>query len=296
MHLPFSSRRRLTVEGSRPRRESGHVAFVLGGGGSRGAAQVGMLAALLERGITPNRIYGASVGAINAASFSGDPTLQGVDRLAHTWLGLDADAVFPRGRFFGPWQFLQSRSAVHDALGVRALITAGLRYEHLQDSPIPIEVVATVLGTGEERWFREGPALPALLASAAIPGVLPPVNIDGEVLIDGGVVNNVPISQAIKNGATTIYVLLCGPLHPRTPYPKRPIEAIFAAGALARAARFPRELADLPPGVSVVVFSPGSEGSDYRDFSQTPYWIDAGRREVARVLDESALSNTNMVK
>lgn len=266
-----------------PTREE-HVAFVLSGGGSRGAVQVGMLAELTERGIRPDRLYGTSVGAINAASFSGDPTAEGLDRLAHIWLGLSDKVVFPRGRLFGPWQFLQARASMHDATGIRSLIESGLRFERFEDATIPIEVVATVLADGSERWFDKGPALPALLASAAIPGFLPPVTVNGEVLIDGGVVNNVPISRAIEKGATRIYVLLCSAIRPSTPYPRRPIEAVFAAGAIARAARFPRDLLAVDEAVEVIVFAPGNEGADYRDFQKTPEWIDRGRAVVNDVL------------
>jgi NTE family protein len=139
---------------------------------------------------------------------------------------------------------------------------------------------------GRERWIAHGNAVEAILASSAIPSIFPPVTIDGDVLVDGGVVNNVPISRAISAGCTRIYVLLCGPLRYHPPLPKRPAEAALTAFFVAIHARFVRELAMLPPGVEVVVFSGGGEPSaQYRDFSGTAGLIEEGRAEVAEVLN-----------
>ncbi|HTU39699.1 MAG TPA: patatin-like phospholipase family protein, partial [Acidimicrobiales bacterium] len=265
------------------------TAFVLAGGGSRGAVQVGMLEALIRRGIRADRVFGASVGAINGAAYAGSPTLEGVERMASVWLRVRGTDIFPRGTFDGPWAFLQKRPAVHANTGLRAIIEAGIDYENLEDATIPVEVVTTSLTDGRERWIAHGPAVEAILASSAIPSIFPPVTIDGDVLVDGGVVNNVPISRALAAGCTRIYVLLCGPLHYHPPPPRRPAEAALTAFFVAVHARFVRELAALPPGVEVVVFSGGGEpAGQYRDFSATATLIEEGRAEVADVLDRYA--------
>ncbi len=262
------------------------TAFVLAGGGSRGAVQVGMLEELIRRGIRADRVFGASVGAINGASYAGNPTLEGIGRMATIWRDVKGTDIFPRGTFDGPWAFLQKRAAVHANSGLRAIIEAGIDYENLEDSSIPIEVVATSLTDGRERWIGHGPAVEAILASSAIPSIFPPVSIDDDVLVDGGVVNNVPISRALVAGCDRIYVLLCGPLHYHPRPPRRPAEAALTAFFVAIHARFMRELASLPPGVEVVVFSGGGEPSgQYRDFSATATLIEEGRAEVADVLD-----------
>jgi NTE family protein len=266
--------------------EPSQVAFVLAGGGSRGAVQVGMLAALVDRGIGADRVYGASVGAVNAAAYCGDPTPAGMEELERVWRSLSGDLVFPRGRGHGPWTFFQQRSAVHANTGLRRILEDGVRFDRLEDAHVPLEVVATSLTDGRECWLTEGPVVDAVLASAAIPAMFPPVTIGGELLIDGGVVDNVPISRAIEGGARTIYVLLCGPLHYRPRAARRPAEAVVTAFFVAVHARFARELVSLPPGVEVVVFSGGGDpAADYRDFSSTAELVQAGRDEVARVLD-----------
>jgi NTE family protein len=265
------------------------TAFVLAGGGSRGAVQVGMLSELVARGVRADRVFGASVGAINGGAYAGDPTPEGITRMTEIWREVKGSDIFPRSALDGPWAFLQKRAAVHSNSGVRAIIEAGIDFENLQDSIIPLEVVTTSLTDGRERWIAHGNAVEAILASSAIPSLFPPVIIDGDVLVDGGVVNNVPISRAIAAGCTRIYVLLCGPLHYHPRPPKRPAEAALTAFFVAIHARFVRELVMLPPGVEVVVFSGGGEpAAQYRDFSATAQLIEEGRAEVAEVLDRYA--------
>jgi NTE family protein len=244
-----------------------------------------MLAELTDRGIRADRVYGASVGAINGAAYCGDPTSDGVRRLEGVWRRLTGEDVFPRSRVHGPWVYFQQRPSVHANTGLRRILEEGLVFDDLEEATIPIEVVATSLSDGQERWMSAGPAMPALLASTAIPAMFPPITVDGEILIDGGVVNNVPISRAIAAGATRIYVLLCGPLHYHPRAPRRPVESVLTAFFVAIHARFVRELASLPEGVEVIVFSGGGEpGGAYRDFSATAELIGEGRAEVAAVL------------
>jgi NTE family protein len=262
------------------------TAFVLAGGGSRGAAQIGMLAALVDRGIRPDVVFGASVGAVNAAGFVADPTPEGVARMAETWRGLTSDDVFPHGRVPAPWRFLQQRESVHPSDGLRRIVEQGSGIKHFDEALIPLEVVATSLADGRPKWFSSGPATDAILASAALPSLLPPVRIDGEVFIDGGVVDNVPISRAIEHGCGRIFVLLCGPLHYAPVPPRRPVEAVLTAFFIAVHARFARERESVPPGVEVVVFSVGSEPiSRYDDFSATESLLSAGQANAEAVLD-----------
>ena len=170
----------------------------------------------------------------------GNPTLEGIERMATVWLQVKGTDIFPRGTFDGPWAFFQKRAAVHANAGLRAIIEAGIDYENLEDAAIPIEVVTTSLTDGRERWITHGPAVEAILASSAIPSIFPPVTIDGDVLVDGGVVNNVPITRALAEGCDRIYVLLCGPLHYHPRPPRRPAEAALTAFFVAVHARFVR--------------------------------------------------------
>jgi NTE family protein len=262
------------------------TAFVLAGGGSRGAAQIGMLHTLVSRGIRPDVVFGASVGAVNAAGFVTDPTVAGVDRMATIWRGLSSDDVFPHGRVPTPWRFLQQRESVHPNDGLRRIVEQGARLERFEDARIPLEVVATSLNDGRAKWFSNGSVVDAVLASSALPSLLPPMHIDGEIFIDGGVVDNVPISRAIEQGYRRIFVLLCGPLHYLPTAPRRPVEGLLTAFFIAVHTRFARERENLPPGVEVIAFCVGSEAlSRYDDFSGSDALIEAGKSNAAAVLD-----------
>jgi len=245
-----------------------------------------MLQALVARGIVPDALYGASVGAINASGFAGDATIEGATRMAELWRAVTRDDVFPQGRFPTPWRFFQQRESAFPNDGVRRIIRNGLRFENLEDSPVQLEVVATSLHDGRTQWFTRGPAEPAILASAALPALLPPVHIEDEAFVDGGVVDNVPIGRAIQGGAQRIFVLLCGPMHYTPQKARRPAEAVLTAFFIAVHARFARELQHLPPGVEVVVFTVDTEPvSRYDDFSATEILITAGRANAETVLD-----------
>lgn len=244
-----------------------------------------MLQALVARGIRADAVYGSSVGAVNAAGFAGAPDSAGVAVLASAWQHVTRDDVFPQGRIPAPWRFFQTRESVHSNEGLRRLVATFLTYDRLEDATVPIEVVATSLTDGQVRWLSRGPAVDAVLASSALPALLPPVVIDGETLIDGGVVDNVPIGRAIEHGARQIFVLLCGPMH-YTPSPhRRPVEAILTGFFIAMHARFARELQSLPAGVEVVVFTVDTAPvARYDDFSGTDAFITAGRVNAETVL------------
>jgi NTE family protein len=185
-------------------------AFVLSGGGSLGSVQVGMLLALAEAGIEPDLVVGTSVGAINAAWVAGRPGLDGVTELAAIWRGVERDDVFPADPVVGLRGLLGRSDHLVSSDALRDLLRRHLTFERLEDAPVRLEVVATDIITGIDLVLDHGDAIEAVTASAAIPGVFPPVTIDGHVLIDGGVTNNTPISHAIDAGADSIWVLPTG--------------------------------------------------------------------------------------
>ena len=186
------------------------TAFVLAGGGSLGAVQVGMLAALARRGIVPDLVVGASVGAINAAYYAAEPDERGVERLKRIWLKLRRTDVFPFSPLASILGFFGKTDHLIAPTPLRSLIESELPYKHLEDARLPCHVVATDALEGTDVVLSSGVAATALLASAAIPGVFPPVMLNGRFLLDGGVANNTPISTAIKLGATRLIVLPTG--------------------------------------------------------------------------------------
>ncbi len=186
---------------------AGKVAFVLPGGATRGAGQVGMLQALTESGIRPDLVVGTSVGAMNAASFAADASGAGLAHLAELWTVARRSQIFP----FAPRAVAESLRERPGHLlpnhGLRDWIGAHVGHGRLEEFPIPVHAVAADVDTGEPVVLSEGDAVTALLASTAIPGVFPAVTIDGRRLCDGGVAADVPVPQAVALGAETIYVL-----------------------------------------------------------------------------------------
>jgi NTE family protein len=183
------------------------VAFVLSGGANLGAAQVGMLLALHEAGIEPDLVVGTSVGAINGAWVAADEPLSG---LADLWRGLSRGDVFPKDPVGGFLGFVGRRDHLVSSRGLRQLLERHLRFGMLEDAAVPFHVVAADVLSGLDVRLSSGPALEAILASAAIPGVFSPVEVAGRALMDGGVVNNTPISHAVALGADTVWVLATG--------------------------------------------------------------------------------------
>jgi NTE family protein len=185
------------------------TAFVLAGGGSLGAIEAGMLRALVEHGERADFVVGASAGAINGAYFASDPSADGIARLEAIWRGLKREQVFPfdMRKMFG---LLWRRDHLVESRGLRRLLEAHLPYARLEQAALPIHVVATDLITGDEVLLSSGPAVDAVLASTAIPGVFPAVTIGGRELVDGGVTNNTPVSTAVRLGADRIVVLPTG--------------------------------------------------------------------------------------
>ena len=187
------------------------VAFVLAGGASLGAVQAGMLRVLYEREIVPDLIVGTSAGALNGAYIATRPqTVATADALAQIWCGIGRGQVFPLNPLTGLLGFLGARDHLVPDSGLRGLVEAHIERERLEEMPVPLHVVAVDVLTGEELRLSRGPAIEAILASAAIPGVLPPVTWQERSLIDGGVANNTPISHAVELGAATVYVLPTG--------------------------------------------------------------------------------------
>ena len=186
------------------------TAFVLSGGASLRAIQVGMLLGLANAGITPDLIVGTSVGAVNGGWVATAPDVDGISALADVWRSLSRNDVFPTHPIVGLLGFVGQRPNLVPDKGLRRLVADHLSFSRLEDAPIPLHVVATDVRSGHDVLLSSGDAVEAIMASAAIPGVFPPVNINGRDLIDGGVINNTPLSHAVALGADRIWVLPTG--------------------------------------------------------------------------------------
>lgn len=187
-------------------------AFVLSGGGNRGAAQIGALAALMDHGVVPDLIVGTSAGALNGVSLAVEPTREHAQRLCAIWRRIQRDTIFPGNPLTASWRILTSQGSLHDRRNFRRFVQSLMPGPNAMfyDLKVPSVVTATVLGSGHLRLF--GPRsdeliIDALMASTAIPPFFAPYYYQGEWLVDGAVVTNLPLNVAVANGARTIYAL-----------------------------------------------------------------------------------------
>ena len=190
------------------RRRRPYTAFVLSGGASLGALQVGMLRALYERNISADLLVATSAGALNASFVASRPqTPATANDLARIWRGLQRDDVFPVSARALVGGLAGQRDHLVPSRGLRRIVTRYLELDDLRDALTPLHLVAFDVNDGCETLLSEGPALDAVIAASSIPGVFPPVPFGDKLLIDRGVANNTPISHAIELGAERIYVL-----------------------------------------------------------------------------------------
>jgi NTE family protein len=246
------------------------VGFVLSGGGNLGALQIGMMRALLEHDIRPDLIVGCSVGAINGAGLAEDPTLAGALRLERLWRALDGKELMPAGWLPNTVAIARRGEAIHENQGLRRHLEQSLTARTFEELAVPFQCVATDVVGVREVWFRSGPLIEPILASAALPAVYPAVEIDGVRYLDGGIVDDVPMSRAVELGARTLYVLQVGLFSRPRPEPKRPLDVAVQAYWIARHHRFKRELAAMPPDIELHLLPTGQTPSmRYNDFTRT---------------------------
>jgi NTE family protein len=232
------------------------TAFVLGGGGVLGAHEVGMLRALGEAGVQPDVVVGTSVGAINGVFVAADPG-GAADRLGALWQGHDLRQAFS-GNLLGRATTL-ARSGTHlHAIGpLRNMLEKALPVTSFGELALPFQCVAASIERASARWFSSGPLVPAVLASCAVPGLLPPVEVDGEHYFDGGLVHSIPVGRAVELGCRTIYVLHVGRIESPLVPPRRLWQVGLVAFEIARRHRFHEEMAGLPGDVRVHVLPSG---------------------------------------
>jgi NTE family protein len=225
------------------------TALVFAGGGSLGAVQVGMLRALVTEGIEPDLLIGASVGAMNAAYFAGAPNYEGVTKLEQIWCGMRRADVFPI-TFASAFGLLRHPDNIIDPSGLRRLIETHVPFARLEDAAIPVHILATDL-QGSAVAFSRGLAVEAILASTAIPGVFPPVQIDGQTLMDGAIASSTPIRLAVELGASRIIVLPTGYACALKESPKGAVAKALHAITLLIAWRLINDLEQIPNSINV---------------------------------------------
>jgi NTE family protein len=227
-----------------------------------------MLRALAECSIEPDIVLGTSVGAINGAFFAADPTSVGVERLADLWCELNSSELSAGAMLRRVTTLARSGTHLQSLDEVRQRLIEVLPAQRVEELAVPFQCVAASIEQAAEHWFDSGPLADVVLASCAVPGILPPVKIGDEHFIDGGIVNSIPVGRAVALGAKTIYVLQVGRLERALRPPRWPWEVGLVAFEVARRHRFAHDLRSLPDDVQLHVLpTGGSAAPAYNDVS-----------------------------
>ncbi len=269
------------------------TAFVLGGGGVLGAVEVGMLQALFERDIYPDLVLGTSVGALNGAMVARDPSLAVIGRLTELWQSAGASReVYGDRPLRTVRRAVATGTHIYSAKPLRQRLAEEFGDLRFEDLPVRFQVCAASIERAAEHWFDSGPLVEAIVASAAVPGLLPPARVGDEHFLDGGIVNSIPLGRAVQLGADIVYVLQVGRIDRPLSVPRRPWEVARVSFEIARRHRFGRELAELPPGVVAHVLpARGTTARDdsllgHRSFSGVAERIEASHRASVAYLDQ----------
>jgi NTE family protein len=272
------------------------TAFVLGGGGLLGAHEVGMLRALAEAGVRPDLVVGTSIGAINGVLVAADP-VGGAERLSRMWQGEELRLAYSERLWGRAMRLVRSGTHLHSLEPLSRLLSSVLPGALFSDLSLPFHCVAANIEGASARWFSSGPVVPAVMASCAVPGLLPPVEIDGTHYFDGGLVDSIPVGRAVALGATTVYVLQVGRIESPLAVPRRPWEVGLVAFEIARRHRFHEEMSALPDQVRVHVLPtggdrlpPGRAQFRYRDRSRVSQSIERAYAASASYLSALRLA------
>lgn len=234
------------------------TAYVLGGGGVLGSTQVGMLAALAESGIRPDLVLGTSIGALNGAFVAADPGEEGAARLAEVWEAVLRDGVFLENPVRQAARVARYRTHLLSSAPLRHVIERYLPVTTFEELAVPFQCVAACIEDAGAEWFTEGEVADPVIASCSVPGLFPPVVIEGRHYLDGGLVHSIPVGRALALGATRIFVLQVGRVEQPLAPPRRPWEVGMVAFEIARRHRFVHEMATVPDDVELHVLPSGT--------------------------------------
>lgn len=246
------------------------VGLALGGGGAKGVAHIGVLQALEEARVKPDYIAGTSVGAMVAAMYAFNVNINTIANIARD-LTLAQITTFKL-----------NKTGFFTADPLKEILIEYLGEVNIEDATIPLSIVATDLTSGEEVIFTEGPLADAVCASASIPGVYIPMRLNGRILVDGGIVQNVPIRPLKAMGAGVIIASQLGGVRAYEE-PKNVLDVMRNAFDIALSQRTKQEVkqADLLIAMDLRDFSIADNTQRYDELFAIGY--DTAAKELAKM-------------
>jgi NTE family protein len=215
-----------------------------------------------------------------------DPTLAQLERLRELWTSLDRDQVFTGSIATRIRTLVRSRTHLYDNESMRRLLAEALPVQRIEELAVSFECVAASIERSRAHYFASGPLVDAVLASSAVPGLLPPVEIDGEHYLDGGLVASIPLDRAIAHGADLVFVLQVGRIEQPLRAPAQPWEVAMVAFEISRRHRFSEALASVPDDIGVHVLPTG----DPKDFDDLRQYREPA--DVGRLIEQSYVAGT----
>jgi NTE family protein len=270
------------------------TAFVLAGGGSLGAIQVGMMHSLAAHGVSADMVVGSSVGALNGAYYAGDPSLKGILELETIWRGLRRHDIFPI-----TWRtllgFLWRRDFLIPHDGIKKLVDDHLPYRNIEDAKLPLHIVTTDIISGDSIVLSEGAAAQAIIASTAIPGAFAPIRYKDFYLADGAISSNTPVKIAAMKGAQRLIILPTGYACATNTPPVGAVANALHALTLLIARQLVDDLEDLPSDIEYFVVPPLCPlvASPY-DFSRTSEHIERAIQSTDAWLAQNGLEKSGI--
>ena len=246
------------------------VGLALGGGGAKGVAHIGVLHALEEARVKPDYIAGTSVGAMVAAMYAFNININTIANIARD-LTLAQITTFKL-----------NKTGFFTADPLKEILIEYLGEVNIEDASIPLSIVATDLTSGEEVIFTEGPLADAVCASASIPGVYIPMRLNDRILVDGGIVQNVPIRPLKSMGAGVIIASQLGGVRAYEE-PKNVLDVMRNAFDIALSQRTKQEVkqADLLIAMDLRDFSIADNTQRYDELFAIGY--DTATKELAKM-------------
>lgn len=261
--------------------------MVLSGGASRGAVQVGMMRALVERGIRPAAYVGTSVGALNATFLAGveaDDLPRRVEQLGRHWAGIQSRDVFPGSHWTRIGHVVRHPASLYSSEGLHRLVRSWAPTRRLEDLAVPVRVVTTRLETNDAVYHDTGDLETLLMASTALPSIFDPIRLMGaegpETHVDGGIADLVPVAGAPSLAPSRVFVLDAS-VPARLRRVRTPIDVLLASLAVSMRVRPHVSM----PGVEVVHLSCPDLGVRMNDFSRTAEHVALGYRSALAALD-----------
>lgn len=256
------------------------IGFIYTGGGSKGAVQVGMTKALLEFGVTPTLIAGSSVGALNATMTAFYPTPKGNEKLVKIWEEIQEESIFPSSKI-NIIQGLVNNEYLFENKGVKKMI-GNIPSNKFTDTKVPLYINTTLLSNGNSFIHDKGSLKDILLATTAIPGIFPPIDLEGELHVDGGISMMAPLYFPQADKLDAIYILDASGEHLKGKN-KRALDMLRKGFAHSIAAQV--KIAARDRRVKVISVDNSIYDVDNRDFSNTAKYIKAGHDRAVEVLN-----------